>query len=214
MILYKFKTLENFEQITDLLLTNRIYCPTPSQLNDPLEGVLGIDINRSLAGLTADEKWDRSFRFWAHHDEEINNYRVCSFSKSPESVLMWSYYGAGHSGICLEIDLEQYSSNIHEVKYLTDLELVDRSSVLGLLTHKLNAWSHEEEWRWVSDNNPQHKYLRANIKSVLVGTGIHQKYIRPVFETCALMNLQIDIASFNTAGKLPSVSTKKRCKVG
>src|ERR1039457_635109 len=164
MILYKFKSLENFEQITDLLLTNRIYCPTPGQLNDPLEGVLGIDINRSLAGLTADNKWEKSFRFWDQLQKEINRYRICSFSKSPESVLMWSYYGAGHSGICLEIDIERYESNIHAVKYVSDLELVDRSSILGLLTHKLNAWSHEEEWRWVSDNNAQHKFLKADIK--------------------------------------------------
>jgi hypothetical protein len=46
MLLYKYKSLENFDQVSDLLLTNRLYCPTPSQLNDPLEGVLGIDINK------------------------------------------------------------------------------------------------------------------------------------------------------------------------
>ncbi|MDD5702636.1 MAG: DUF2971 domain-containing protein [Dehalococcoidales bacterium] len=209
MILYKFKSLENFDQIVDLFLTRRLYCSTPRQINDPLEGVLGIDINMSLAGLPSDDKWKRSYEFWMEHDEKINSHRICSFSKSPKSILMWSYYGAGHSGICLELNLEEYKNNIHEVKYITDIDQCDRSSVIGLLTHKLHAWSHEEEWRWISDENSKEKYLRADIKTVLIGTGMDMKYFRPVFEMCALMNLQIDIASFNTSGEFHRLPLRK-----
>lgn len=209
MLLYKYKSLENFDQVSDLLLTNRLYCPTPSQLNDPLEGVLGIDINKSLMGLTTDEKWEKSYQFWMEYDKNINNYRVCSFSGSPESVLMWSYYGAGHSGMCLELDLNEYKNDIHKVNYVSDIEKTDRSSVVGLLTHKLDAWVHEDEYRWISNGKSSGKYLRANIKTVFLSAGINTKYFRPIFEICAIMNLQIDIVSFNTSGQFHRFPLKK-----
>ena len=87
--------------------------------------------------------------------------------------------------------------------------ICNTSSVVGLLTHKLDAWAHEEEYRWISDGNSQKKYLKANIITVFVGTGIDLKYIRPLMEMCALMNLQIDIISFNTSGEFHRFPLKK-----
>jgi len=170
---------------------------------------LGIDINKSLVDLTTDDKWKQSFRFWMEHDEKINSYRVCSFSSNPESVLMWSYYGAGHSGMCLELNLSEYEKDIHEVKYVSDIKETDRSSIKSLLTCKLDVWKHENEYRWISNGEASAKYLRANIKAVLLGAGMDTKYFRPFLEICAVMNLQIDIVSFNTSGQLHRFPLKK-----
>ena len=209
MILYKYKSLEKFDEVSDLLLTKRLYCPTPSQLNDPLEGVLGIDINDKLRNLNFDDKFAKAYEYWMAHGQRMNNYRVCSFSEDPLSVLMWSYYGAGHSEMCLELDVTEYKDNIHKISYVSTLEFLDNSSPVHLLTHKLDAWSHEREYRWISDENPKFKFLRANIQTVLIGASLDAKLFRPVFEMCAIMDLQIEIASFNTSGELTRFPLKK-----
>jgi hypothetical protein len=209
MILYKYKSLEKFDEVSDLLLTKRLYCPTPSQLNDPLEGVLGIDINEDLRRLEFNDKLTKEYKYWRILKERINNYRVCSFSEDPSSILMWSYYGAGHSGMCLELDMTEYNDNIHKVSYVHKIEVHNAPSPIHLLTHKLGAWSHEKEYRWVSDENLKFKFLKANIQTVLLGASIDIKLFRPVFEMCAIMNIQIDIASFNTSGEFTRFPLKK-----
>lgn len=209
MILYKYKSLEKFDEVSDLLLTKRLYCPTPSQLNDPLEGVLGIDINEELRDQNIDDKLVKSHEYWTTHLDRLNNYRVCSFSEDPSSILMWSYYGAGHSGMCLELDVTEYSDNIHKMSYVSALDCTNNRSPIDLLTHKLNSWSHEKEYRWISDEYSMFKYIRANIKTILIGVSVDMKFFRPVFEMCAIMNFQIEIASFNTSGELKRFPLKK-----
>ena len=69
MLLYKFMALTPFERVADALLGRRLYCPTPKQLNDPLEGMLGdhavgAEASRPLddqlrAGLVNHSKGDR-----------------------------------------------------------------------------------------------------------------------------------------------------------
>lgn len=209
MILYKYKSLEKFDEVSDLLLTKRLYCPTPSQLNDPLEGVLGVDINDKLRGLNFNDKLVGAFEYWTAHSKMMNNYRVCSFSEDPASMLMWSYYGAGHSGMCLELDVTEYKDKIHKISYVSTLKCSNNCSPVHLLTHKLDAWSHEKEYRWISDENSKFKFLRANIQTVLIGASIDVKLFRPVFEMCAIMDIQIEIASFNTSGELSRFPLKK-----
>ena len=209
MILYKYKSLDKFDEVSDLLLTNRMYCPTPRQLNDPLEGILGIDINEKMQGLDFDDKFSMDFKYWVRRHNEINSYRLCSFSADPSSILMWSYYGAGHSGICIELDVTEYKNNIHEIKYISKIIDSDDLTIIYLLTHKLDAWKHEKEYRWISSENVKYKYLRANIQTVLLGASIDMKYFRPIFEMCAMSNIQIDIASFSTSGKMLRFPLKK-----
>jgi len=39
MILYKYRSLEQFEYVLDILLNERLYCSYYKDLNDPLEGI-------------------------------------------------------------------------------------------------------------------------------------------------------------------------------
>jgi len=170
---------------------------------------LGVDINDKLQGLSFDDQFSKAFKYWMTHDKQINTYRICSFSEDPFSMLMWSYYGAGHSGLCLELDVSEYEKDIHQVNYVSEILKSNDQSILYLLTHKLDAWAHEKEYRWISNENTRYKYLKANIRAVLLGTSIDLKYFRPIFEMCARMNIQIDIASFNTSGELLRFPLKK-----
>ena len=117
MILYKFKTLDPFVYIADLFLTRRLYyCPRPHELNDPLEGVLGMSITNPSSTSNFEQSLDHAVRSWSAVDSEINRYRLCCFSATPEPLLMWSHYGNGHSGICLELDLTSYEDKIIQVE--------------------------------------------------------------------------------------------------
>lgn len=204
MILYKFKSLDNFEQVTEALLGQRLYCPTPSELNDPLEGCIGVQFPKDLMS-NGKIEFEEAAKYWFGHYDLVNQYRVCSFSKDPESILMWSYYTGGHAGICIEVDVSEHSNLLREVKYIKDFSEVDTSSVEAILTHKLDAWKHEKEYRVIFKQKNNIKFISAKFRVVLVGAGVKEKYFRPVFKLCATANLPIEIASFSTTGEYEAV---------
>ena len=204
MILYKFKSLENFEQVTEMLLSQRLYCPTPSELNDPLEGCIGVQFPQDLVSNKKSE-FEQVAKYWFGHYELINQYRVCSFLKDPESILMWSYYTGGHAGICIETDMSEHLDLIEKVKYVKDFSKVDTSSIMSILTHKLDAWKHENEYRVIFKQENNIKFISAKFRVVLIGAGVNEKYFRPVFKLCAAAELPIEIASFSTTGEFMSV---------
>jgi hypothetical protein len=114
---------------------------------------------------------------------------------------MWSHYGNGHSGICLELDLAGYEDKIVPVEYLADLAPLEGASVTDLLRYKTQHWSHEREHRLIFPRDTEPKYIRASIKAILIGTGIKDEYIRPLFELCRIMKYKREFVSFSTAGE-------------
>jgi hypothetical protein len=81
---------------------------------------------------------------------------VTCFSEAPDNTLLWSHYGGGHRGMCLEFDTSSpWLSRLHQVRYtddLTELDVVDcligdSYNVLSLLLTKASCWSYEREWR-------------------------------------------------------------------
>lgn len=201
MILYKFKNLEPFAHIVDLLITGRLYCPHPSELNDPLEGVLGMGAPAPSEPLDADARFKHSARYWLAMRGRLEAYRVCCFSSNPKSLLMWSHYGSGHSGICLELDVAAYSEKLFKVEYLNDLSSIADATPEKILRYKASSWAYEEEYRIVLSPNATAKYLKVAIKAVLIGAGVKDDYIRPLFELCRITGHQRDFVSFNTRGE-------------
>jgi hypothetical protein len=201
MILYKYKALEAFHQTTDLLLMQRLYCPKLSELNDPLEGFLGVSHPEDPKALTLDDKFAHHASFWFAADELLNRYRICSFSGSPDNPLMWSYYGNGHSGICLQLDLSDFKDEIIKVEYVDDLSIIDQSSIKSLLRYKLVHWKHEDEYRLILGPESKGKYIKAAIKSVIIGGNLREEYIMQLFEICKLMNYSVEVLTFSTSGE-------------
>ncbi|HIF6082911.1 TPA: DUF2971 domain-containing protein [Vibrio parahaemolyticus] len=120
----------------DSLINKYFYLPSKSQLNDPIEMPDIKDIG----------------------DKELidSNYRICSFSKNENSMLMWSHYTENHSGIMIEyefggelpsgtcIDSVKYTNpkkrNKEQNKFIFDQFLLTKNS----------EWYYEEEMRLVS----------------------------------------------------------------
>lgn len=83
------------------LIHGEIWYSKYTELNDPFEGLY---IDKSNKG---------SFDFL------VNELRVCCFSKSNESLLMWAHYADSHKGICLEYEVDEYDykSMFFDVNY-------------------------------------------------------------------------------------------------
>ena len=148
-----------------------------------------------------EQSLDHAVRSWSAVDSEINRYRLCCFSATPEPLLMWSHYGNGHSGICLELDLTSYEDKIIQVEYLADLAPLENASSVDRLRYKAQHWSYEREHRLILPRDPELKFIQASIKAVLIGSGIKTEYIRPLLELCRLMKYQREFVSFSTTGE-------------
>ncbi len=66
----------------DSLINQYFYLPQKNQLNDPIE-------MPAISGIGPDHLID-------------SDYRICSFSKNQNSMLMWSHYTENHQGIMVE----------------------------------------------------------------------------------------------------------------
>ena len=88
------------------------------------------------------------------------------FCSTPErlSILMWSYYTEGHTGVCIGFGTtEQSGSPLYDSKQVWYSEEYPRYNPLegsategddAALLRKACAWSHESEWRVFNADGP------------------------------------------------------------
>ncbi|MEI7065127.1 DUF2971 domain-containing protein [Dickeya chrysanthemi] len=144
--LYKYYPL-NVNTI-DSLINGYFYFPQKNQLNDPIEFP-------ELDGI-------------GKKDIIHSDYRICSFSKNKNSVLMWSHYTKNHEGLMVEFQFKGELSKgvgIAEVKYTDGGKRnrdQDKYIFNQFLLTKNNEWSYEEEVRLLSYKNDKVFYEKYN----------------------------------------------------
>lgn len=111
MILYKFRSLSNFEHVADIIQNERLYCPTYEELNDPFEGIF-----LHLWTVSFRNKSQKKFAFPIKLEETLTKTRVCSLSSSINDVRLWSYYADVHKEIVFGIDFTGIESHVHDVE--------------------------------------------------------------------------------------------------
>lgn len=192
MLLYKYRSVRNFELIADILVQERLFCSSYINLNDPFEGVFReiLQFPMSKGG-----EFNRYPVVTALNEiDDINHFefRVCSLSADANSVLMWSHYGDGHQGIAIEIDFSGVEE-IKKVNYLKELkefedffESFDIAS--EILTCKTIHWEYEQEFRIFS--SAQFFDIRGRIRRILLGSRISDSII-PVIKRLAPKGVKI-----------------------
>jgi hypothetical protein len=122
--------------------------------------------------------------------------RVCSFSATGTSIIMWSHYADSHRGFCVEYDLTRldpndvrlrllcpviYSEKIFDATpYFVDTIGIDSfNSLLAVIAtlHKSHEWAYEEEWRLLSLPGlppPSHVCPMPCLKAVYLGARMKQ----------------------------------------
>jgi len=135
-IYYKYKSLNNFKHIVDILLYKRLYASKYRDLNDPMEGIYVHDFNLD-------------FNFVNNIHNGKDKLRICSLSKDKNNILMWSHYANGHRGIILGVEIDQQKYEIEEITY-SGIEVVKDINInlntpKQILSSKINSWSYEDE---------------------------------------------------------------------
>ncbi|HHG3213586.1 TPA: DUF2971 domain-containing protein [Vibrio parahaemolyticus] len=167
----------------DSLINKYFYLPSKTQLNDPIEMPKIKDIGKE--GLID------------------SNYRICSFSKNENSMLMWSHYTENHSGIMIEYEFDGELPSgicINSVKY-TNAKKRNREQNKYIfdqfLLTKNHEWYYEEEIRLVSYQTdrvyyesyeyPLSKEMRDKVNAKIVSITLGCKF--PVEKEQLILNI-------------------------
>lgn len=183
--LYKYTSLENFHQIIDVILNNRLYAATLEQLNDPFEGYF-IHVVGGSANI-------ESKTINAQGDE----YRVCSLTTNEDNNLMWSHYANMHQGVVLEIKVSD-SYKVHNMNYsgyrnMYDSEKLSEDNIVEILTNKEEHWYYEEEKRVIIKNE---KYINIELLKIYLGAKVDERKKEILKELVKKLNLNIELQEY------------------
>ena len=204
MRLYKYRSLENLKLTLDILQNQRLYCASFESLNDPFEGLfVWVMTTGGALGLTALNTARigrgvtvRSPKSIAEFDFLFGNSRVCSLSKTSSDVRLWSHYAGGHTGVAIEIEIDETDELVHEVEYLDKLRESGVSLLTGprredVLRVKTRHWDYEKEYRIISDS--QYYEIDGRIKAIYFGLRAD-----PLLRKAILDSLPKGISAFST----------------
>ena len=168
MILYKYRTLDDFKFVLDILVNKRLYATTYDEMNDPMEGVYTFDEGVPQEALKALEDNYKKIKF-------------CSLSLNANNPLMWAHYSKGARGIAVAIELQD-KTDCREVNYKgpshilrthsPDVELPNRASnydierATRVLCYKNEFWEYEEEYRAFADKG---SFIDVKVKQIIFG---------------------------------------------
>lgn len=185
---YKFRAVENFNFVIDILINKRLYCGNARSLNDIMEGDVrvGNDRGREVEVLETGLEIGR----------ELNKYRVCALSKTFNNHLLWAYYAGGFTGMAIEVDLPD--SDVTEVTYSDEFiylsELIDSHNkemiVRKVLSKKYKAWSHEQEVRIITTS--EFYNLSNPIQRIIVGSRMSQAMISALHLICSHYKIALE----------------------
>lgn len=105
---------------------------------------------------------------------QADNNKISCFSETNDSLLMWAYYAANYTGVCLEFDFS--SSRLKEIirKVQYSQNRPDLHNSFDAYFWKSIQWSHEQEWRIVAYTDEEYIQIPC-IKSIILGARIDEK---------------------------------------
>lgn len=160
-LLYKYRGINNFQFLIDILVNKRLYACHYAMLNDPMEGIYYYN--------------SRDGELLKNHMEEIktvkNTLKICSLSKNRNNPLMWAHYAQEGKGINIGVQLK--TENAEKVEYKKDslianlnFNIRDDNAAKIILKNKSNAWRYEKEMRVFTSK----EYVDIIIKEIIFGT--------------------------------------------
>ncbi|AEA45614.1 DUF2971 domain-containing protein [Fluviicola taffensis] len=181
--IYKYFPINEF--LFRVLINNELFFANPFNFNDPFDCQFQLNL---IEGSEAEQEWNRNLDSVLTESDHLlidrlnlrNNLAsgltphfiegvskligVTCFSEKPDNFLMWSHYGASHSGVCLKFDWRMHKEYFQgtRVVYEDNLPVAEYSSSQGfqdqiprIVLTKLTHWSYENEVRSVitTENN-------------------------------------------------------------
>ena len=160
-----------FERDLEALVSNKIYVPNITELNDPMEGFVNdkplIEFFELIKSFSTD-LLDK----YCSLKEKLSNSGIYSLTTDVGNELLWSYYGAGHGGFAIEYDLDKLKFCFNhdnffkifdfEVDYVksvpvTNMSLLEKDKTCELIKKyvgvKSKSWKHEKEIRLIFESS-------------------------------------------------------------
>lgn len=184
MLLYKYRSVTNVMNLFDILMHERLYCAKYMDLNDPFEGqfmavlqeTTGAAPVASKPPLIGKGRLTNDNRIEFRDIEKACGYRaprICSLSRNPNDVRMWSLYTESHQGVAIEIDFSGIEDQVGQVIYHKALPKhgdVKHPDPRAVLLRKTMQWEYEDEFRILLDKgNEVYFDVSRRIKRVLLG---------------------------------------------
>lgn len=187
--IYKYKSLpvdsndQQLEWCLDVIENHRLYFPTPSVLNDPLEGQAALVWPAVAGGSISREEG----KLHATQADELNKHRILSLSCSATSPQMWGLYAGNYTGICFVFSTENRAfSKVKPVIYedtpvrLSEQEATQSGYELDLkrvFMRKQKGWSFEKEFRIVEkSDNSYYKFNECDLCGIIIGHNNKAEY--------------------------------------
>lgn len=180
---YKFRGESQFPYILDIILNQRLRCSDWKTLNDPMEGRFAYTFDE-VRGKDCLEKMDHIIR-------EKCQIKICSLSRTFDSLLLWAHYAEGFTGVAIEIDLPDNNNSIKPVTYergfakitQDDFNIRNPDELADMvLLHKNHVWRYENETR--IRQREEWFNLENSIKSVIVGHRIKPVLLQTLKIVC------------------------------
>ncbi len=200
--LYKYKgiqTIEDMDRAVDIIKNNRIYIPTRTQLNDPLECKYIPQMTFAIAG-----NWITSSAQRVSYIVEsiMDKYRILSLSSDGKNLQMWAHYANNYSGICIEFkntgEFEQaqsvkYTSEPPDFKTLFELDPPEIDKwVRESYFIKSMGWSYESEYRIIKSESEKYLQISDNgIVSVTIGHKLPKNCMDYIYKICKEKSISV-----------------------
>ena len=164
---YKYRSLNEFKYILDILINQQLYATNYKNMNDPMEGL--------FYTYNLDEKCKKAIKGGKKER------KFCSLSSKPNELLLWGHYADGCKGIVIELEVDDAEGYISPIKYDAPQTYnnIEGVSIEEILSHKYPCWGYEDEYRVFTNND----YVKIKIKRILFGDrtpSIYKKAIRAI----------------------------------
>lgn len=170
--LYRYRSLdgERHDREIDSMQQQYLWCGILSAMNDPMEGQFIRSRRAAYNQIVRDQK---------------SQIGICSFSETPDNVLMWAHYADQFRGICIEYNFELLREDIEagtfvRVQYADKLTRLSAfrepfEAARSLLQRKSGLWVYEREWRLLTEGVGRMSYVhlgrvRQPITRIFVGS--------------------------------------------
>ena len=149
MLAYKFRGADQVAFAVDIILNKRLYCSSPSKLNDPLEGFFSAMVFESI---------ERAKQAYRDVIQERSHLSVCSLSTTYDFIPLWAYYASNFTGLAIEVEIPADVAEVKHVRYTNYPTLGSLpednpgEAARESLCMKREEWRHESEVRIILDD--------------------------------------------------------------
>ncbi len=136
-------------------------------------------------------------------DGARNMYNICCFSAINDGTSMWEHYADHHQGFCVGYGIKNLDNTITHCTFpvlyrsdcqlhIHDLEEINGSIGMHMLTIKTTDWSCEQEWRTLFESNPPcHLEHMPLAKVVYLGYKIGEEHQTKLHDICVQKGISL-----------------------